>query len=208
MPDSRAMDLWLEAELARQFRPVSAPDALWNRIHEQRRPLRVRPERHLIAMWSVAAVALLILAAGMFWRLGVTRDPSEEISSSDAQQIRSWVKAKANIDIRMPDGSPFGNHAVRLLGARIIRMQQYSVAVVNYRVGSESAAMLVTDHHATGESRNPGHTSPRISNTANTTLYSWSLGADDYTIAFSGAREPRAACLLCHVNTPALMLFR
>jgi hypothetical protein len=206
MPDSRATDLWLEAQLSRQLCPVSAPDALWNRIHEQRRPLRVRPERRV--MWSVAALALLIVAAGMFWRLGVTGDPSEEISSSDAQQIRSWVKAKANIDIRLPDGSPFGNQAVRLLGARIIRMQQYSVAVVNYRVGSESATMLVTDHHATGESRNPGHTSPRVSNTANTTLYSWSLGADDYTIAFTGAKEPRAACLLCHVNTPALMMFR
>jgi hypothetical protein len=39
-------------------------------------------------------------------------------------------------------------------------------------------------------------------------LYSWSLGPDDYTIAFTGAKEPRAACLLCHLNTPALMVFR
>jgi hypothetical protein len=206
MPDSRATDSWLEAQLSRQLCPVSAPDALWNRIHEQRRPLRVRPQRRL--MWSFAALALLIVATGMYWRLGVTRDPSEELSSSDAQQIRSWVKAKSNIDIRLPDGSPFGNQAVRLLGARIIRMQQYSVAVVNYRVGSESATMLVTDHRAIGESRNPGHTSPRVSNTGGMALYSWSLGANDYTIAFAGAKEPRAACLLCHVNTPALMIFR
>jgi hypothetical protein len=207
MPDSRATDLWqkdlwLKAELARQFSPVSAPDALWNRIHEQRRPLRVRTQRNL--MWSVAALALLIIATGIFWRLGVTRDPSEEITSSDAQEIRSWVKAKSNIDIPLPDRPTL----VRLVGARIIRMQRYSVAVVNYRVGSESATMLVTDHHATGEIRNPGHASPRISNTGGIALYSWSLGPDDYTIAFTGAKEPRAACLLCHVTTPALMVFR
>ncbi len=160
MPDSSAANRWLEAELARQFSPVSAPDTLWNRIHEQRRPLRVRPQRHL--MWSAAALALLIIATGMLWRLGVTRDPSEEISSTDAQQIRSWVKAKSNIDIPFPDRPTLG----RLVGARIIRLQQYSVAVINYRVGSESATMTVTDRHATGESRNPGHTSPRVSNTA------------------------------------------
>jgi hypothetical protein len=196
MPDSRAANLWLEAELARQFSSVSAPDALWNRIHEQRRPLRVRPQRHL--MWSAAALALLIVAVGMFWR------PSEEISSTDAQQIRSWVKAKSNIDIPLPDRP----RLVRLVGARIIRLQQYSVAIINYRVGSESATMSVTDRHATGEHRNPGHTAPRISNTGGMALYSWNSGPDDYTIAFTGAKEPRAACLLCHVNTPALMVFR
>ena len=189
-------DTWLEAQLSRQLCPVNAPDTLWNRIHEQRRPLRVRPQRHL--MWSAAAVALLIVAAGMFWR------PSDEISSSDARQIRTWVKAKSNIDIPFPDRPTLG----RLVGARIIRMQQYSVAVINYRVGGESATMLVTDRRATDATRNPGHTSPRASNTRGMTLYSWSLGPDDYTIAFTGAKEPRAACLLCHVNTPALMVFR
>jgi hypothetical protein len=197
MPDHS----WLEAHLSRQLCPVNAPDTLWNRIHEQRRPLRVRPQRQLI--WS-AAFAILIVATGMFWRLGVTRDPTEEISSNDAQQIRSWIKAKSNIDIPLPDRPTFG----RILGARIVRLQQYSVAVINYRVGREEATMMVTNRPSTGDSLNPGHTSPRISNTANATLYSWSLGPDDYTIAFTGAKESRAACLLCHVNTPALLVFR
>lgn len=198
MPDHS----WLEAQLSRQLCPVNAPDELWNRIHEQRRPLRVRPQRQL--MWSAAALALLIAAAGMFWSLGVTRDPQEEITSTDAQQIRSWVKAKSNIDIPFPDRPTPG----RLVGARIVRLQQYSVAVINYRVGSESATMLVTNRHATDATRNPGHTSPRIGKAGDMALYSWSLGPDDYTIAFTGAQESRAACLLCHVNTPALMVYR
>lgn len=197
MPDRS----WLEAQLSRQLCPVSAPDALWDRIHEQRRPLRVRPQRHL--MWS-AALALLIIATGMFWRLGVTGDPTEQITSSDAQQIRTWIKAKSNIDIPLPDRPTFG----RILGARIVRLQQYSVAVVNYKVGSQSATMMVTNRPVTNESQNPGHTSPRVTQTANATLYSWSLGPDNYTIAFTGAKESAAACLLCHVNTPALMVFR
>lgn len=211
MPDSRASgswqkDLWLETELARQLCPVAAPDALWSRIHEQRRPLRVRSERRL--MWPVAALALLIIAAGIFWRLGVTGEPPEEISSSDAQQIRTWVKAKSDIDIRLPDGATAGNRSVQLLGARIVRLREYSVAVVNYRVGGQSAAMLVSGRHGGSEERNPDHTLARLNIAGDTALYSWSLGADDYTLAFSGVQEPRAACLLCHINTPALMVLR
>jgi hypothetical protein len=217
MSDSRATDprqenSWLEAQLSRQLCPVSAPDALWNRIHEQRRPLRVRPERRLIAAWSVA-FALLIVAAGMFWRMGVTRDPSGDISSissNDAQQIRAWIRAKSNIDIPLPDSAAFDNQPVRLLGARVIRMRQYSVAVVNYRVGGESAAMMVTDRPRAdpGGIRNIGHTSPQMKISGNSGLYSWSRGPDNYTIAFSGAKQSQAACMLCHVNTPALMVFR
>jgi hypothetical protein len=65
----------LESELKRELRPVSAPDELWARIHEQRRPLRARPNPWRI--WSIAMASLLILLAGLVWRLGAARDPVE-----------------------------------------------------------------------------------------------------------------------------------
>lgn len=65
---------WLEGELKRDLRPVSAPDELWARIHEQRRPLRVRP--HPWRVWSIAMASLLILLAGLVWHLGAARQVS------------------------------------------------------------------------------------------------------------------------------------
>jgi hypothetical protein len=72
MADSRQD--WLESELARQMRPVAAPEELWARIHEQRRPLRVR--RNLWGAWSIVAASVVMLLAGLVWRLGAARSPA------------------------------------------------------------------------------------------------------------------------------------
>jgi hypothetical protein len=66
---------WLETELVRELRPVPAPDELWSRIHEQRRALRVRA--HPWRAWSIVAASVLMLLAGLVWRLGATRGPVE-----------------------------------------------------------------------------------------------------------------------------------
>ncbi|HVW10264.1 MAG TPA: hypothetical protein VHC90_16870, partial [Bryobacteraceae bacterium] len=70
MADPLLTDRRLEAELARQLGAVRAPDSLWLRIHEQRRPLRVRPNPW--KTWSIAGASLLALLAGLAWRLGAT----------------------------------------------------------------------------------------------------------------------------------------
>jgi hypothetical protein len=237
MPDSRAP--WLETELARQLCAVSAPDTLWDRIHEQRRPLRVRSEQRLT--WLIAAAAVFVVSAGLAWRLGVTRNSSvnreapnletlagmelrqfangtetTDLRSADPAEIRAWVRSQSHIDIGLPDPPASGNAAVRLIGARLARLGQRSVAVIGYRVGNNFAAMVVTGgrHGTVHEAPNhnePSHTKPRMTSTANLALYSWSSGSDEYAIAFGGGGEappdPKAACLLCHAS-PALMLFR
>ena len=208
---------WLETELTGQLCPISAPDSLWSRIHEQRRPLRVRPRRW--AAWSVATAAVLMLSAGLVWLLGMTRDPSADlealaggelrglangtgkidIRSSDPREIQNWVKARADIEIQLPD------HAgVRLLGARMFRMGKSPVALIAYRTGDAYAAMLVSGKHAAG----PEHASLSEHTSGDMVLYSWSQGADDYAIAFGGTKEPRRPCLLCHVDPAALMVVR
>ena len=209
----------LETELARQLCPISAPDSLWHQIHQQRRPLRVRP--HPWTKWSIAAAALLMLLAGLVWRLGATRGPSEDlemlagrelrgvangsgridIRSSDPGEIQRWVKAKLDVDVRLP-----GNEAVRLLGARVIRLERLSIAAITFRVGDEFAAMLVTGRQRsfTGST----HASLRIRSAGDMLLYSWSVGREDYAMAFGDTSAPKQPCLLCHASPPALILFR
>lgn len=217
---------WLETELARQLCPISAPDSLWRQIHEQRRPLRVRPRyalnREHWAAWSLATAALLMLSAGLVWLLGMTRDSSVDletlagrelrglangtgkidIRSSDPREIQTWVKANADIDVQLPDHAGFGNEGVRLLGARMFQFRKLPVALIAYRTGDAYAAMLVSDRHAAS----PRHASLSEHTSGDVMLYSWSQGADDYAIAFGGMKEPRRPCLLCHVDPAALII--
>ena len=218
---------WLETELARQLCPVTAPDSLWSRIHEQRRPLRVCP--HPWTAWSIAAAALLLLSAGLAWRLGATRDPSADLESlagqelrgiadgtgkidfrsDDPEEIRNWIKARLDVDVRPLDQPVPGMGVVRLLGARIVRLGSSSVVAIGYRVGDDFAAMLVTD----GRGRLPGvaaqgHTSLQVRSSGNAQLYSWSQGSRDYAIAFNGTKSTRQPCLLCHADPAMLMVFK
>lgn len=217
----------LEAELARQLCPVAAPDSLWRAIHEQRRPLRVRPNPW--TAWSIAAAALLVLLAGLVWRIGATRDPSADLEalaeqelrgmetaspridmrSTDSGEIQRWVKANTGLDVRLTARTASGNEAIRLIGARLIRFEKFPVAVIGYRAGDSYAAMLVTGTRAgsRGNSRT-GHSRVRTRSAGNIQLYSWSLDADDYAMAFGGTARTAQPCLLCHAGTPALMVLR
>jgi len=77
---------WLEGELKRNLRPVSAPDELWSRIHEQHRPLRVRP--HHWRAWSIAMASLFVLLAGLVWRLGANSQASAGSAGMRVVQLR------------------------------------------------------------------------------------------------------------------------
>jgi hypothetical protein len=218
---------WLESELTRQLGPVSAPAALWQQIHEQRRPLRVRP--HPWLAWSIAAAALVLVLSGAIWRQRANRSPSAdlealseselrdmangtrqmELRSADPGEIQRWVKAEVGLNVRLTGHSMPGNGAIRLLGAGIIRRERFPVAFIAYRAGNDFAAMLVADAHA-GLSgiAGPGHAASRMRSDGDVLLYSWRLGTDDYAIAFGSTRQPERACLICHAERPALIVFR
>jgi anti-sigma factor RsiW len=200
---------WLEMELARQLRPVEAPEALWDRIHEPgTRPLAnrgagPRPAGSSFRFWPIAA-ALLLMGSGLVaWRISLPRDPGaameklaeQELSdpprydlySSDPHEIRTWVKTMANIDLELP-----GSGAVRLLGARLIRLNGEPVAAVGYKVGDSAATLLVCRKRG-------APTTKHVFSRVNAGLFSWIMRAQVYAIA-SNAKDPQAACQLCHAD--------
>lgn len=225
MADQRKDHSWLEKELAGQLCMVSAPDSLWRGIHEQRRPLRIRPRLWISwTKWPVATGALVTVLSAAIWRFGVPHEPpanletlaarelrgladgsgKTDIRSTDAGEIRAWIRERSNIDVRLPVGSAPGNKAVRLLGARMVQLDRHPVAVITYKVDDDFAAMLVAD----AGSKGPSHASPRMRSTKEMSLYSWSLGSDEYTLAFGSAQESERACLLCHVIPPVATVLR
>jgi hypothetical protein len=201
-------DLWLERELARQLAPVVAPESLWDRINEQQR----RPRRYISfgqAFWPVAVVMVLLALAGILRTVSVDRDPGDlaahfggvDFRSDNFEDIRAWAKAEANIDIELPSGQLATDRAdVRLLGARLIRLRGLPVAAIDYRVGDEAATLFVSGKRGglSGTTEAAGHLFSR----SNARTVSWNMRNQTYTIAFSGAKNPHGACLLCHTNTP------
>lgn len=203
-------DARLEAELARQLGAVSAPDSLWLRIHEQRRPLRVRPNPW--TAWSIAAASLLVLLAGLAWRLGATLTPRSDLAlvarqelrdmangtqkldlrSADRAEIQRWVEARTGVDLKL---ASFAGEGAELCGARIFRSGGYSGAVISYRVDGHSAAMVVTAGSGTA---GPRHTSFEEKVTGDILLYSWQREGGEYALAAMGTEKPHRPCLLCH----------
>jgi hypothetical protein len=159
-----------------------------------------------------------MLFAGLVWRLGAARAPSADlqalatrelrdlangsgrvdIRSGDRGDIQRWMKARLNIDIRLADRQALlsdvaGDEMVRIIGARIIRFERFSVGVITYRVGRDYAALLVADRRA-------GFSGTAVSGHE-------ALGVD-YAIAFGSTKEPERPCLLCHTGAPAVMVLR
>jgi hypothetical protein len=203
---------WLDMELARQLAPVAAPESLWDRIdepdriHQPRVPRSARPVRRML--WPIAAALILMASGGIAWRIGLARDPGVEMArlaehelsassldfrSSDPMAIRSWVKAKVNVDIDLPEGSP----TVQLLGARMIQFKGTPVAAVAYRVGADAAALLVMKKRSAATSK---HLFSRVESAGSARLFAWSMRRQEYAIAYAGTRDPQGACLLCHAN--------
>ena len=118
---------WLEEELPRQLCPVRAPEALWERIHEQRRPLRV--SRSLGPGAVIATIVLVILTAGFSMRF---------VSTPDSPQ--------ASIDIGVPQSASCANGSPSLLGARLIRWKGqpvvYMAELPGPQTGVQAACIL------------------------------------------------------------------
>jgi hypothetical protein len=223
-------DLWLERELARQLAPVAAPDSLWARINrKQRRRVRlISPER---TFWPVAVAMALLALAGVLRTFSVNREPDPlpeqelallarpsgqfDFRSNSFAETRAWVKAQANIDIDVPAGQPAADRgAVRLLGTRIVRLHGLPVAAIDYRVGDQWATLFVSGKRAglTGSAKASKHL------LSQGRLVSWNMRSETYTIAYSaagafsatgafpGTGNSRGACLLCHANSPGVIL--
>lgn len=219
MPDRWLTDGRLEAELTRQLGAVTAPDSLWLRIHEQRRPLRVRPNPW--KTWSIAGASLLVLLAGLAWRLGASLTPHPDLAlvarqelrdmltgtqrldlrSADRAEIERWVQDQTGVDLKL---TAFGGKGTELCGARIFRAGAFAGAVIAYRVDGRSAAMVVTGRSGTS---GPRHTSLEEKVNGDMVLYSWQRAGGEYALAAAGTENPQRPCVLCHA-LPSLLMAR
>ena len=192
----------IEQELWRQLAPVSAPEGLWYEIQRARRNPAPRAALDW-AFWPVA-VAMVLLALGGIVRAFGSRVSSDqelmamsrnsdaaEYRSGNFDDIRTWVKDKADIDIDVPAGHTGTDKNVRILGARLLRIRGVRIAAIDYRMGKKAATLFVTGKRG-------GNALPREEPAADRGLYSWNLRDETYLVSYTGPQASREACLLCH----------
>jgi len=154
---------WLEMELTRQLRPVSAPEFLWNRIHEKHSVRGALPTGWVL--WPVLALLMIFASGDLVWQMARSRGtlrhlaqvsgrqlrivtsatPACDFWSSDPEEIRNWVKTKGNMDVDVP-APRAGNDS--LVGVKLVRAHGKMVAAMAYRAGDGEGALLVSDLHA------------------------------------------------------------
>jgi hypothetical protein len=182
------MSDWMDLELADQLSPVSAPDALWDRI-QAGRPTPVKaPIR-----WPIAAAITLITAAATLWLLEMRGEQPlnlQELAAqelhdtrpldfrtSDPVEVGRWMQAKAALSPGLPANTP-----VRILGARIIRRAGQQIGAIRYEAAGAPAVLLIAQ--AGGADSAHGH-------------LTWRTRGQSFALACDGPSE--AACNLCHL---------
>jgi hypothetical protein len=192
---------WVERELARQMRPLRAPDSLWGRIESARRGARgsrVASLQKGWMLWPVIALVLFLASGDLLWEIGkakasmaplteqdlssLTDTSACDIRSTDPEVIARWVKANTNRDMTLSCGRSGDAHPI---GARLIRRHGALIAAVAYRAGGGKAAVLVSGKRS---------------------FFGWNR---DYAVAwFPGSRSTEAspeACDRCHPDARSQM---
>lgn len=170
---------WLEMELTRQLSPVTAPPSLWQSI--ETRPTMQRVTTGGWVLWPAVAFMLLFACGALLRNVrDITQLTGQELRSladspqacdfwsDDPAEIRNWIKSKGNIDVEIPAER---SGAIRLAGARLLRVRGNVVAAIAYRMTGGAATLLVSG----------GHPRNQI-----------------YEVAFSGG-DSQGDCLLCHL---------
>jgi hypothetical protein len=140
------MSDWLEGELSRHMRPVTAPGEL--RVRLGLAPAKRREFPRMVL--AVAAAVVMMMAGSVAASRTAVLDLRQvaadsarsgeplEFVSSDPGAISVWLGHAAGVvvPLRASDG-------VRFLGARVIRQHGVKVAAVEFRKGSDRATVLV-----------------------------------------------------------------
>jgi hypothetical protein len=166
---------WLEAELQRGLRRVSAPAELWDRV-QSAQPVRptTRKKAHRALAWAIAAVALLF-AAGVSQVKSASNPQFAGLRCQNPAELRAWVRANTGLDVPLRAAS---SPELQLQGAREVA----NGVEIAYRTGNRDAALLVS----------------RADGAAN--ISHWMMDGQRYTLTSDSPADLQMACKLCHLD--------
>ncbi len=181
------MNQWLEPELRRGLRQVSAPQELWDRVRSPRsapyRAARVSKRFY----HGLLAVAVTLAVVGLSLVHSPVRQDSHLLAfhCQNPAQLRAWVRANTGLDVPLRSTLPA---SIELIGARTGEGR----VEIAYTAGNRDALLLVS--RAGAGSVDVPHS--RVSGNVS----SWVMDGQRYTLTAGDASELQLACQLCHLD--------
>lgn len=203
---------WLEDVLRRRLGRVSAPDELWDRVVlprvEDRRQFS-HPGVWMLVTASALAVSVFAAAWGYYpHRLNVGEletlakqgvdqsSPSVEFRSDEGSAIRTWIRNRTGLDIRLPAQS---GSAIQIIGARVVDGAGSTVEI-RYRAGGQ-VFVLLTSREGLRTSNGLRHADLSGAALQNARAVTWTMAGQTYTLAAQRAEYLHTACLVCHSDS-------
>jgi len=183
------MNANLEQTLIRELRPVAAPRALWDRVELGQAAKRDRSGIYL--SWALVGLAAALMVATVLNFRGQplisAKTYSPQFRSSDAVEIRGWVRANTGLDVPLHQG------AVQLIGASV----KGESAEVVCKVGDRPVRLVIAKAQ-TAPFDGSRHHVLRSNWFRGGRVLSWIMSGQFYTLACLTPGDLRAACTLCH----------
>lgn len=195
MRKSETDKTWLEPVLRRGLRRVQAPNELWDRVVLPRVEVRPRSRHGFVWMLAAAsALALSVLAVGWGYypgHVGIdgTYPRGMEFESSNALDIRTWVRDRTGLDVPL-----LAQSELQFLGARTV---ESGTVEVRYRASNQDASLRVSKYRI----GLPQHKEISGRSAWNATSVSWTMADQAYTLAVGRADSMHLACLVCHTDS-------
>jgi hypothetical protein len=192
------MNNWLEPELQRGLRGVTAPPELWDRLQAAQVKPPARNNHALV--WAMAAtVALVAVGLSTVHRQSIGGDEAFALHAlaGDSQRVafhcqnpaelRAWVRAKTGLDVPLREES---SPSIQLVGAQMIDGTRG--VEVAYRAGNRDAVLMVSRAGAGLPNVPHGRVTGDVS--------SWVMDGQQYTLASNDLADLQLACKLCHLD--------
>ena len=187
---------WLEAALAENLRPVSAPAGLWDRVEMPAVAKNSAAGRSMawrLAL-TTAVAAALVVGLWSFGRAGFLFR-SQEFRSSDPAAIRAWVKDRCGFGLPLSAGVP---PEIRLSEVRLqndARKSTERSAELAFNVENRPALLRISPVEAAAAGVPARH---RAAGDAKSV--SWVAEGRLFTLACATPEDLRIACSLCHAG--------
>jgi hypothetical protein len=165
--------------------------------HRREVPRVAAPSSARWTAWPIAAIVSMMIAAATLWLAAKGQEPvlnlqqlairelgdpaPLDLRSSNPSQIDEWMRRQTGLELTIPE-----RNGAHLSGARVIQKGGARIGAVTYRVGDDTATLLVA-RAAPAADFGHGHVQ-------------WQARGQTYALASSNPDHPEAACLLCHAS--------